>query len=252
MQSRWRRLILRILVITAIGLSAAAPVPAWTPNSQVSISDWAAKIVPPDLREQIDRHRARYHEGALAGFQDARLSDHEQNGDGSGDLQAVISQQAERAVQMIERHQPFEDIVYQLGLVSHYVADADSPLNCDNRDPMESRYYADFQRYAESAESRLAVVFYGIDPNLNEPSDLNSFLNRTIRRSRSLYASIGEEYRRIGFQDGQTHFDDRSTAFGVVSVAYSQAVSDIAVVLRYIWIRAGGADRRPGLPIRSP
>lgn len=252
MQPKIYQPILRILMASCLGLAAVVPVAAWTPDSQLAISDWAAKIVPTDLREQINRHRTMYHQGAMAGFQDSTLADHEQNSDGSGDLQAVIEQQAARAVQMIESHQPFEDVVYQLGLVSHFVADADSPLNCDNRDPSEPRYYADFQRYAQSAEGRLTVVFYGIDPGLHDPASLSVFLTDTIRRTRSLYASVGEEYRRIGYQNGQTHFDDRSTAFGVVSVAYSQAVSDIAVVLRYIWIRAGGADRRPDLPIRSP
>ena len=42
-------------------------------------------------------------------------------------------------------------------------------------------------------------------------------------------------------------FDDRSSAFGVASVAWSHAVTDVALVLRYIWLRAGGADERTGL-----
>lgn len=216
------------------------------------MADWAARIVPPALKEQIDRHRARFHDGVLAGFQDTVQSHHEQNSDGSGELETVIGQQVQNSVRMIQAHYPFDDIVYQLGLVSHFVADANSPLRCDDKDPYESRYDADFQRYAQSAEGRLTVVFYGLDPRLDDDSGLTAFVQRMVERCRSLYSSVGEEYRRIGFQEGRTHFDDRSTAFGVVSVAYSQAVSDITVVLRYIWLRAGGADRRPDLPVRSP
>ena len=33
-------------------------------------------------------------------------------------------------------------------------------------------------------------------------------------------------------------------------MSFSQAVSDVALVLRYIWIRAGGIDQRPNLPGR--
>ena len=37
--------------------------------------------------------------------------------------------------------------------------------------------------------------------------------------------------------------------FGVGSVAFNHALSDIVGVLRYIWIRAGGADRRSLFPL---
>jgi hypothetical protein len=249
---RVRRSIVWILTVLATGLAPMHAALAWTPDSQIAIADWASKIVPPALKEQLDRHRKRFHAGVLAAFRDTNGSHHEQNADGSGQLETVITQQVERAIGMIERHYPFEDVVYQMGLVSHYVADADSPMHCDNRDPMESRYRADFQRYAQSTQPRLTVVFYGIDPVLDNDADMGAFLHRTLDDCRSLYPSVGEEYRRIGFQNGTAHFDDRSTAFGVVSVAYSKAVSDIVVVLRYIWLRAGGADRRPDLPTRSP
>ena len=43
-------------------------------------------------------------------------------------------------------------------------------------------------------------------------------------------------------------FDDRSTAFGVGSLAFSHAVTDVTLVLRYIWLAAGGIDDRANLP----
>ena len=62
---------------------------------------------------------------------------------------------------------------------------------------------------------------------------------------------IGREYRRIGTVDGVRLFDDKSTAFGVGSIAFSHAVSDLAAIYRYVWLEAGGADRRQ-LPITQP
>ena len=59
---------------------------------------------------------------------------------------------------------------------------------------------------------------------------------------------VGREYRKIGFASGVGRFDDRSTAFGVASVAFSHAVTDVTLVLRYIWITAGGVDSRANLP----
>ena len=69
-----------------------------------------------------------------------------------------------------------------------------------------------------------------------------------LRRGRQLYPMIGREYRRIDFASGLGRFDDRSTAFGVGSLAFSHAVPDVTLVLRYIWLAAGGMDDRTNLP----
>jgi len=55
---------------------------------------------------------------------------------------------------------------------------------------------------------------------------------------------VGMRRRRIGKLPGSKYFDDRSTAFGVSSLAFSRAISDVALMLRYIWITAGGVDQR--------
>ncbi len=84
---------------------------------------------------------------------------------------------------------------------------------------------------------------------IEEPEDLTALVDRSLARSRLLYPAIGEEYRRVGAVNGRELFDDRSTAFGVGSVAFNHALSDIVGVLRYIWIRAGGADRKSLFPL---
>jgi hypothetical protein len=80
---------------------------------------------------------------------------------------------------------------------------------------------------------------------------LPRLVEETLARSRELYPLVGREYRRVGFAPGLEAFDDRSTAYAVASLAYSHAVSDIAEVLRYIWIAAGGIDSRDRVPRRG-
>ena len=52
---------------------------------------------------------------------------------------------------------------------------------------------------------------------------------------------------RIDNRDGRlrtsAEFDDRSTAFGIASVSYSRAVSDLVNVFYYVWKEAGGDVR---------
>jgi hypothetical protein len=209
----------------------------------------AARLAPPDLARQIDRRRAELRAGVLEPFRDADRARHEKNADGSGMLDRVIEDEARRAVNYIRGHRPFNDVVRQLGVLLHFVADANHPLYASAEDPGEGRYAADYHRYVTQAEPRFAAAYYGVDPRLDGMAAVPAFIARTLARSRSLYPHIGAEYRRIGGGSGVRVFDDRSTAFGVAAVSFSRALTDGASMLRLVWLEAGGADplRRPSI-----
>src|SRR5215218_5523648 len=195
----------RLYLCLALGLASAFGIvpmaTAWTPATQVTIAREAARLSPPDLARQIDKHR-----------------------------------------------RAFEEIVRRLGVVSHYVADANNPLAVSGDDAEEGRYFVDYLRYAETAERRFPLVFYGLQRGLAGRRDLSPLIAAALRRGRGLYPMIGREYRRIGFTSGVGRFDDRSTAFGAASIAFSHAVTDVSLALRYIWLTAGGIDDRANLP----
>jgi hypothetical protein len=229
----------------------AGPARAWTPATQVTIAREAARLSPPDLYRQIDKHRLAYEAGVNAPFADTDSSRHAKNPDGSGRLDRAALDAVDAAVQAIRGHQPFEEIVRRMGVVSHFVADANNPLAASAADPEEGRYFVDYLRYVETAEPRYPLVFYGLQSGAQtglEARGVSSLLDAALRRGRELYPMIGREYRRIGFGSGVGQFDDRSTAFGVGSVAFSHAVTDVTLVLRYIWLAAGGIDDRAHLP----
>ena len=54
---------------------------------------------------------------------------------------------------------------------------------------------------------------------------------------------MSEEYFRGGHRRTSSEFDDRSTAFGVASICYSHAITDIVNLYYYIW-KEGGGDVR--------
>jgi hypothetical protein len=234
-----------VLALLAVQPRQAA---AWTPATQVTISREAARLSPPDLARQIEKHRRSFEEGVNAPFGDTDAARHMKNPDGTGQLDQIIQAEVRKAVEAIRGHRPFEDVVRQLGVVAHYVADANNPLATSAADGDEGRYFVDYLRYAETAEPRFPLVFYGIQPGLEAKKDISPVIAEALRRGRALYPMIGREYRRIGFASGLGRFDDRSTAFGAASVSFSRAVTDVTLVLRYIWITAGGVDSRANLP----
>ncbi|HEX4966127.1 MAG TPA: hypothetical protein VF173_35280 [Thermoanaerobaculia bacterium] len=237
-----------ILAAAAPFCLAGLPAAAWTPATQVTIAREAAHLSPPDLYRQIDKHHRAYEEGINAPFADADPSRHTKNLDGSGRLDRATYDAVDAAILAIRGHQPFDEIVRRLGVVSHFVADANNPLAASADDAEEGRYFADFLRYVETAEPRFPLVFYGLQVNGDGGRGVAAIVEGALRRGRQLYPLIGREYRRIGFGSGVGVFDDRSTAFGVGSVAFSHAVTDVSLVLRYIWLAAGGIDDRAHLP----
>ncbi|HEX2253132.1 MAG TPA: hypothetical protein VHQ65_07685 [Thermoanaerobaculia bacterium] len=238
-----------LLLATALAAAAAPPAAGWTPDTQVRVAREGAALAPPDLQRQIERHRAAYRAGVVAAFEDGDPARHTAAPEGR--VEQVVAEEAARAVAMIRDHRPFEDIVHQLGVLAHHVADANHPLAASADDPREAEYFVDFSRYLESAEPRLPLVFYGLLPGLEQRSDLRPLAARATRRGRELYPLVGREYRRIEFASGVGRFDDRSTAFGVASLSFSHAVTDVARALRWVWLRAGGGDERTGLPIHG-
>ncbi|MEM7352188.1 MAG: hypothetical protein AAF657_15410 [Acidobacteriota bacterium] len=238
---------LSILLIALV----AAPAAGWTPKSQQAIAEHAARLAPPDLYRQLARNRVAYLQGVRDGFGERDPAAHAKNADGSGHLDRAISVAVDNAIRSIIAHQPFNEVSYRLGIVSHFLADANNPLNSAESDPEEGRYYADFLNYMESAEPRVQIVFYGFRPGFEGREDLPLLVDEALERGRGFYPAVGREYRRVRFASGLEAFDDLSSAFGVTSLAYSHAVSDIAEVLRYIWLEAGGIDTRRRIPARG-
>lgn len=232
----------------AVLLGLVSPASAWTPSTQTVIAREAARLAPPDLARQIEKHRRAFEEGVNAPFSDTDSSRHMKNADGAGQLDRVVAAEVAAAIAAIRGHKPFEEIVRRLGVVSHYVADANNPLAASGADIEEGRYFVDYLRYAETAEPRFPLVFYGLLPGLEGSRDLSPLIDAALRRGRELYPLVGGEYRRIDFASGLGRFDDRSTAFGVASVSFSHAVTDVTLALRYIWLAAGGIDDRANLP----
>lgn len=238
---------MRVRVVAALlvpGVAiAAAPAAAWSPQTSVEIADQGATIAPPDFKRLIERHQAAFKEGVLEPVR---------NPSSTGQpLDRVIEIEIDRAISMIHSHQPMEQVVRQAGVVAYFVAHANNPLVIGRSDPDEQTYFSDYLGYVDSARPRFAAVFYGLVPEFEDSGRVADLMRRTYRRGQLLYPLIGSEYERIGGPYGRQKFDDRSTAFGISAVAFSHALTDVAIVLRHIWLEGGGADPRQPLLVRK-
>ena len=213
---------------------------AWTRVSDERIAKKAAALAPPDLAMLIEKFEADYKTG-LGRAQSDEGSDlhHYFVLSRKGRLREGIERETRLSIQMIRKGEPMSEVVQRLGILAHLVADANNPFHVANDDPRLAASHNDFETFFERRLSKFPTVFYGLEANFQ----LSSYLDKTFARSAKFYPLMSEEYFRGGARRTSAEFDDRSTAFGIASVSYSRAVTDLVNLYYYIWKEAGGDIR---------
>lgn len=157
----------------------------------------------------------------------------------NGRLRERIERETQLVIKAIRSGNPMSDVITRLGVLSHFVADANNPFHIANDDPRLDLSHNDFETFFEQRMAKFPTVFYGLDPAFA----LSTYLDRTFHRTAAFYPLMSEEYFRFGDRRTGEDFDDRSTAFGVASICYSRAVTDLVNVYYYVWREAGGDVR---------
>ncbi|MEO6327178.1 MAG: hypothetical protein ABIT01_06615 [Thermoanaerobaculia bacterium] len=121
-------LVLALVAGLSAGLSSradAAPPPetGWPVAAERLLAADAARFAPPDLKRQIVKHRDRL----MAGVNDARAA--EPHTRDAAAHRAAAVRVARVIARKIREHQPFADVVYELGGIVHELAAASPPPN---------------------------------------------------------------------------------------------------------------------------
>jgi hypothetical protein len=232
------------IVLLLVLFPAAAQ--AWTHASDARIAKKAAGLAPPDLRLVIERFEAEYKRGVeKAQADEGSAAHHFFVLSREGRLRERIERETRGTIDMIRGGEPMAVVVERLGALSHLVADANNPFHVANDDTRLTASHNDFEQYFERRLAKFPTVFYGLEPRFQ----LSSYLDKTFARTAKFYPLIGEEYFRGGERRTSQEFDDRSTAFGVASICYSRAVTDLVNLYYFIWKEAGG-DVRTAVAMR--
>ena len=236
---------LAALLLVLIPLTANA----WTRASDARIAQRSLELAPPDLQLILNRFEPEFASGMERAESDEGSEIHHYFVlSRQGKLRERIEQETRGTIAMIRGNQSMSLVAQHLGVLAHLVADANNPFHTSDADPRLGLMHDDFEQYFERRMAHFPTVFYGLSANFQ----LDTFLDRTVTRSSRLVPLMSEEYFRGGAVHRSVEFDDRSTAFGVASVCYSHAVTDLVNLYYYIWRESGGdvrsaAARRPSV-----
>jgi hypothetical protein len=225
-----------------VALLAIIPIPAsaWTHAADQRIALKAAQLAPSDLRMLLETFESDYKEGLNRARRDEGAETHKYLVlSKKGRLRERIERETAAAITDIRSGKPMRSVVERLGMLSHYVADANNPFHLSDDDRRLEPLHNDFEHYFERRLEKFPTVFYGLEQDFR----LSSYLDQTFTRTVEFYPLLSEEYFRGGASRTSVEFDDRSTAFGIASVCYSRAVTDLVNIYFHIWRQAGGDVR---------
>lgn len=223
---------------------------AWTNATQERIAENAARLMPTSLRQVMAIHKESLLRGAREAAGRGGDADHFQNLDsGTGNLASAIETQARRVLGKLNARAPMADVIYEMGALSHFVADAQNPLVTSSREPREAEYAADFEAYVERKLDRFPLVFYGYGSPALEADDYRGFAVAALERSSRYYDWLTQDYIREGRVVTSEVFTDFSFAFGAGQLAFSHAVCDTASIWLHLWKSANGDLE--GLPVQQ-
>lgn len=227
-----------LLLVALFPLQAAA----WTRASDERIAKKGAALAPPDLRMLLERFQADYRRGLERAEAEGEGDSHQQPR-----LRVRIERETRAIIDLLRGNEPMPVVIERIGGLAHLVADANNPFHVKSDNARLAAKKADYEAYFERRMSKFPTVFYGLDRQFR----LASYLDRTFARTSKFYPLLAEEYFRHGERRTSAEFDDRSTAFGVASICYSRAVSDLVNVYYFIWKEAGGDTRSAAVMEKS-
>lgn len=221
---------------------------AWTRASEERIAQKAAVLAPSDLGMILERFQPEYLEGIAAARADEGSENHYYVYDSrTGRLRERLQRETTGIIAMIRKGEPMSSVAMRLGVLAHLVSDANNPFHTAETDERMRALAGDYEAYFERRLPRFPTFFYGLSPS----TALDPYLDRMLRRSALFYPLLVSEYFPKGVQQSSSSFDDRSTAFGVASVSYSHAVTDLVNLYFYVWKQSGG-DVRTAPSLRMP
>src|SRR6266704_1748369 len=112
---------------------------------------------------------------------------------------------------LLARRASFGTVTYEMGVLSHLVADVEFPLSASDADPREPLYRDSYSRYIERMLDRIPFVVDRDPPPTLEKDDIQGFVMDIARRAGRNYALIGPAFKDDGTPKSPSALEDRKS-----------------------------------------
>jgi hypothetical protein len=214
---------------------------AWDEATYRAVAEDSLRLLPPSLQEVVEPHKDAIIEGAaepLSLHKKGKCHTYDPT-TGKGDLIKESLEAIKEGVKLVEQQKPFKEVARQLGIMCHLAVDLADPLRTSDEDPREADIAEDFAAFAVRQKEKFRPFFHGYPPGFLSKG-LEPVLQRYSSHSSTFYPILLRAYHPGGERVSSEAFDERSTAFGVASVCFSQALLTTGAMWVYFWHHSHG------------
>jgi len=233
MPATMRSMTKRMALIGAVLISPVAA-GAWEVPTGRAMARQALRMMPQSLQSVLEQHQPQLFEALELGQAAAdRLA--AQDSDLAADRIAAASFELQ---QLMQQRGSFSEVAQRLGQLGALVLAVNDPTHYAGASANER---AAFLRQVERSRERFPFVFDGHGAPELRTGDVQHYMRVSARRARFYGEQLRSSYF-VPLRGGrEVSFDPRSMPFGIASIAYSHAISDLVRIWFYSW-RAGGGD----------
>ncbi len=218
-------------------IASASTASAWTPSTRIGMVDDAIKLMPPSLRNVLEKRRNDVLRGMLEPLTQEDTLAHRPRWE-NGTLETSVETAARDLVAAVTTQVSFHDVSRRFGVLAHFVADSGFPPGAGGA--TGASHYAHFASLCEARRPKFPLVFYGHDNASLAKNDFKSFTLTILERARAEDGVLSAAYARAGHEGNVAAFDDRSVPFALASLSYSRSVTDIVQAWIAAWRECGG------------
>ena len=214
---------------------------SWTDSTRLRMVQDALKVSPPALKTILDRYREDLRRGMLDPSRREDEEVHYQHGDGSQGMAAAgVARKVVEVREILEEQRSLQRFAYEMGTLAHLMSDVGFPLNASDSDPREPLYREAYRLFIERSLDKIPFVLEPGGPAELRQGDVEGFVMARARQATQGYELIGPAFKNDGTARTRDALDERSIPFGIASLSYSRATSDIVHVWRYVWVSVNG------------
>ncbi len=200
---------------------------AWTNQTLIYIAVEARRIMPENVQKVLKRFQDDLFKGLLD----------KKNGNvqftGEEEYAAAMTERAEAIITLSRERTNFSRIIHEMGGITRMAAELNHPIKFSSRHAA-CPYKNDFDKYIEKNLSRFHAPYRRRDVSFDSPGALRSHFKETWKRSEKHFMKLDRAFRREDEILPASSFDYRSVPFGIASIAYRNAIHNVADAWCYV------------------
>ena len=156
------------------------------------------------------------------------------------DLLDDVNNRIERIVLMLNQHNSFDDIGYELGHLLRIAIDVCDPGIVGSGEPELQQVISEYYRFVDSNLNKIPFVYDKRLPSPVAGAYVRELLTQAVKETSDSVTNIADSFWKKGRLVSASALDLQSVPYAEASLSYSRGVTAAAYLWVLVWSKANG------------